>query len=225
MEKGRPNRVLVRSRLGGPFRILRQMDSQWRRNRICQQGIPGPTQNWWDTSWNICPIYARVKWTCRKNEPNIVHSCKHNAWGVQASKILLGWCNGHCRLCYCKKSSLWNWWKYSISSTLQLIGWPHSLPTLWMSSICLYTKETTWRKIPTTWKEIYHNWVYIWTTSLQALGHRALNYHLQLTHYIWWDRKHLGSGISSMEWPHCWGTVGGVTSRAPPPTRTQPWWW
>ena len=112
-------------RLGGPFQILCQMNLQWQRTWICQQGILGPTQNWWNTSWNICPIYAREKWTRRKNEPNIVHSCKHNAWGVQASQILLGWCNGHCCLCYCKKSSLWNWWKYSISSTLQSTGWSH----------------------------------------------------------------------------------------------------
>ena len=123
MEEGCPNCLPDGNRPGRLFRILCQMGSQWQRNWICQQDILEPTPNWWNTSWNLSSIHSRVKWLSRTNESNTIHSCKHDAWGVQASQILLGWYNGHWCLCYHTESSLWNQWEDSIPSFLQLTGW------------------------------------------------------------------------------------------------------
>ena len=94
-----------------------------------------------------------------------------------------------------------------------------------MLSICPHTKGTTWKKVLTTWKEMYHNQIHIWATSLQTPWHRMLKCHLQSSCHFWWNWNHLWDWISSMEWPHCWGTVGVPNPWASSPTRRQSQRW
>ena len=160
---------------------------KWWRDWVHQHSILRPTLNWWNTPWDHCSIYSRTEWLGRTDEPNTIYSCKCHVGNVKTSKVFLSWCNGHCCLCYCMKSNLWNQQKGPLPSLLHPICWSHLLPAIWTSGICPHTKGTTRRKVPTTWKEVHHDRIHIWATSLQTPWHRISKCHLQLACHLWWN--------------------------------------
>ena len=133
---------------------------KWQWRQVHQNTFPKPTPIGWGSAWDFSPGYSGTKWPGRMHEQNSLHPCKHHAGGVQTAQVILGWCHGHCCLCYFLKPCKWNKWEDTSWGTFQQVCWSHHLPEFWMPSLCPSPKGQAVRKVPPTCTEKHHDWLH-----------------------------------------------------------------